>query len=147
MTNNIPTIVKQSLPALSGSALTYNPDKNVYLTMGYTSAAGNTYYKALRLSDRLIVTYNLGDGYCHTFLNGITLFCWDGRRAKIIGQRQWGGYNYCIFNERFARQQSIEMLKDYLAGQCKLSGQHVSNGQLLEFSRSLIDDTCCKQLV
>ena len=80
-------VAAKALPALSGSSLTYNPEKNVYLTLGYTSAAGNTYYRAIRLSKRLAVYYHIGEGYAHTFLNGITLFCWDGQKAKIIAQK------------------------------------------------------------
>ena len=74
MNTSLALIAAKALPALSGSSLTYNAEKNVYLTLGYTSAAGNTYYRAIRLSDRLAVYYHIGQGYAHTFLNGITLF-------------------------------------------------------------------------
>ena len=66
-------IAAKALPALSGSTLTYNAEKNVFLTQAYTSLANNTYYKAIRVSDRLAVAYNIGEGYKYTFLNGITL--------------------------------------------------------------------------
>ena len=82
MSTSLALVAAKALPALSGSSLTYNPEKNVYLTLGYTSAAGNTYYKAIRLSDRLAVYYHIGEGYAHTFLNGITLFAWNGRRTS-----------------------------------------------------------------
>ncbi|MBQ6063627.1 MAG: hypothetical protein IJK87_08365 [Prevotella sp.] len=140
------TIVAKSLPALSGESLTYNAAKNVYLTLGYTSAAGNTYYKAIRLSNRLAVFYNIGQGYARTFLNGITLFCWDGTKAKIIGQKFWGGSNWRDFSEYFAKEQSILMLKDFLEGQLKLQGAYVSEQDLLAFSRSAIEETQRKQL-
>ena len=39
----------KALPALSGASVTYNPEKSVYLTLGYTSAAGNTYFKGSTL--------------------------------------------------------------------------------------------------
>lgn len=71
MSTALALVAAKALPALSGRSLTYNPEKNVYLTLGYTSAAGNTYYKAIRLSDRLAVYYHIGEGYAHTFLNGI----------------------------------------------------------------------------
>ena len=70
MNTSLALIAAKALPALSGSSLTYNAEKNVYLTLGYTSAAGNTYYRAIRLSDRLAVYYHIGQGYAHTFLNG-----------------------------------------------------------------------------
>jgi len=144
--NSISTVAAKALPALSGSSVTYNPEKNVFLTMGYTSNAGNTYYKALRLSNRLAVYYDLGEGYAHTFLNGITLFAWDGQKANIIGQKFWGGSNWVCFSEQFAKEQSILMLKDYLAGQAKAMGCFVPDSQLLGFSREMVEETHQKQL-
>ena len=134
-------LVERALPALSGASVTYNPEKNVYLTLGYTSAAGNTYFKAVRFSDRLAVHYDIGEGYAYTFLNGITLFAWDGSKAVIIGTKMWGGCgNWVCFSERFAMEQTILMLKNYLEGQAKAIGQSVSDQQLLAFSRQMVDD-------
>lgn len=144
--NALATIAAKALPALSGSSLTYNPDKNVFLTQGYTSAAGNTYYQALRISDRLAVFMEMGDGYAHTFLNGLKLFCWDGKEAKLIGQRHWGGSNWVRFSEQFAKDQSVQMVKDFLEGQLKLQGQRVDERQLLDYSRSLVEETRVKRL-
>ena len=84
MNTALALVVAKALPALSGSSLTYNPEKNVYLTLGYTSTAGNTYYRAIRFSDRLAVFYHIGEGYAHTFLNGITLFATDRRQTLLL---------------------------------------------------------------
>lgn len=146
MNNALSLVAAKALPALSGSSLTYNAEKNVYLTLGYTSAAGNTYYRAIRLSNRLAVYYDIGEGYAHTFLNGITLFCWDGQKAKIIAQKFWGGYDWRSFTEQFAKEQSILMLKDFLTGQAKALGAQVSEQQMLSFSREMIEETQRKQL-
>ena len=146
MSTELALVAAKALPALSGSSLTYNPEKNVYLTLGYTSAAGNTYYRAIRFSKRLAVYYHIGEGYAHTFLNGITLFCWDGQKAKIIAQKFWGGCNWRCFSEQFAKEQSIIMLKDFLAGQAKALGSQVSEQQMLSFSREMIEETQRKQL-
>ena len=128
------------LPTLTRDQFTYNPEKNVFLTLGYTSAAGNTYYSALRVSDRIAVFYHLGQGYCYTFLNGITLFCWDGTHAKIIARRFWGGSDWRCFSEQFARSQSISMLAEYLVCQAKAIGACVSEQKLREEAERLIGD-------
>lgn len=140
------TIAAKSLPALSGESLTYSAAKNVYLTLGYTSAAGNTYYKAVRVSDRLAVYYDIGEGYAYTFLNGIKLFCWDGQRARLIAQKYWGGYDWRVFSEHFAKEQSILLLKDFLVGQLKLRGAYVSDQDVFAFARNMIEDTQRKQI-
>ena len=139
-------IVAKNLPALSGESITYNAAKNVFLSMGYTSAAGNMYYRAIRLSNRLIIYYDLGQGYLHTFLNGIKLYCFDGQKANLIAQKYWGGYDYRIFNEQFAKEQSIMMLKSFLEGQLKIQGARVSDQELICFARGMIEETQRKQL-
>lgn len=141
MNTALQNIATKALPALSGEVVTYNAAKNVFLTMGYTSAAGNMYYKAIRLSNRLMLYYEIGQGYAYTFLNGIKLFCFDGQKANLIAQKYWGGCDYRIFNEQFAKEQSILMLKDYLAGQLKAQGAYVSNHEILAFSRGMIEET------
>lgn len=147
MTNTtLQTIVAKNLPALSGDSITYNAAKNIFLTQGYTSAAGNTYYKAIRISDRLAVYYDLGQGYKYTFLNGIKLFCWDGQKAKVIAQKYWGGYDYRVFNEQFAKEQSVLMLSNFLAGQLKAQGAQVSNQEIFSFAYNMIEETQRKQL-
>lgn len=146
MNTAIATVAANALPALSGSSLTYNAEKNMFLTLGYTSQAGNTYYRAIRLSKRLAVFYHIGQGYAHTFLNGITLFCWDGQKAKVIAQKFWGGCDWRRFSEVFAKDQSIMMLKDYLIGQAKMLGTQVSEQQMLSFSREMIEETQQKRL-
>ena len=147
MTNTaLQTIVAKNLPALSGESITYNAAKNIFLTRGYTSAAGNMYYKAIRISDRLAVYYDLGQGYKYTFLNGIKLFCWDGQKAKVIAQKYWGGYDYRVFNEQFAKEQSILMLSNFLAGQLKAQGAQANNQEIFSFAYNMIEETQCKQL-
>lgn len=140
------TIVMRNLPALSGESITYNAAKNIFLSQGYISAAGNMYYKAIRFSDRLVVFYELGQGYKYTFLNGIKLFAFDGQKATLIAQKYWGSSNWVIFNEYFAREQSILMLKGFLEGQLKLQGAHVSDQEVMAYSRTLIEETQRKRL-
>ena len=147
MTNTaLQTIVAKNLPALSGDSITYNAAKNMFLTQGYTSAAGNMYYKAIRISDRLAVYYDLGQGYKYTFLNGIKLFCWDGQKVKVIAQKYWGGCDYRVFNEQFAKEQSILMLSNFLAGQLKAQGAQVNNQEIFSFAYNMIEETQRKQL-
>lgn len=146
MNTTLQTIATKALPALSGKQVTYNAEKNVFLTLGYTSAAGNTYYKAVRLSNRLVVYYDIGEGYAYTFLNGIKLFCWDGQKANLIAQKYWGGCDWQVFSERFAKEQSILMLKGFLEGQLKLQGAHVNDQELASFARGLVEETQCKQI-
>ena len=136
MTNTaLQLIAAKALPALSGESLTYNAAKNVYLTLGYTSAAGNMYYQAVRFSNRLAVYYDIGQGYARTF-----------QKAQLIAQKYWGGSDWRDFSEYFAKEQSILMLKGFLEGQLKLQGAQVSDQELASFARGMVEETQRKQL-
>lgn len=147
MNNSLELVANKILPALSGEKLTYNAQRNVLLTQGYVSAAGNLYYRAIRQSKRIAVFYDIGEGYCRAFLNGITLFTWDGVTPVMIAKKNWGGCaNYRFFSETDAREESIRMLTDYLAGQMKMMGKGMDAGQLSDLSRQIIDETRQNQL-
>ena len=147
MTNTaLQTIVAKSLPALSGESLTYSPARNMFVTPGYTCAGGNTYFKAIRFSDRLIIYYDLSQGYKHTFLNSIKLFCFDGYKSNFIAQKCWNGDDWKVFSEQFAKEQSILMLCNFLAGQLKAQGAQVSNQAIFSFAYNMIEETQRKQL-
>lgn len=146
MNTVLATVAAKSLPAMSGDIVTFNPEKNIYLSLGYTSAAGNVYYRVIRVSDRLAIYFHIGQGYAYTFLNGITLFAWNGQKANIIAQKFWGGSNWRVFNEQTAKTECILMLKNFLAGQVKALGATVPECQLLDLSRNMIEDTYQKKL-
>lgn len=135
MTTSLSTLVNQALPALSGSQLTYNQQHNIYLSNGYTSQAGNTYFMGLRLSDRIVITYDFGQGYAHLFLNGIRIYGFDGNSKRLIATRD---YYSVFFDEAFARQECREMIMEYLRGEMKLLNCEVNQAQLNEFSYRLV---------
>ena len=146
MRKDLVKFAAKALPSLSGSSLTYNAEKNLLLTLGYTSNSGNTYYRAIRFSDSLVVYYDLGEGYFYTFLNGITLYAWNGTSARLIAKKQWGGSDWRTFSESFAKQESIKMVKEYLASQAKCQGLTFSDSELLSFAQKAIEQTRQKRL-
>lgn len=132
---SLTTITNSLLPALSCSAVSYCKEHNIFLSKGYTSAAGNTYFQGLRLSDRLVVMYEFGQGWAHLFLNGIRLYCFDGKEKKLISHRC---YSCQYFNEAFARKECIGMLKNFICTQARMMGATVTPLLLAEFSESMI---------
>lgn len=138
MTNSLSRVVESALPALSGSNVTYNAQNHIFLTNGYTSAVGNTYYQGIRLSDRIIISYNIGEGYAYTFLNGVNVYGFNGREKRLIGSRSY----YCqCFSERYAKKEAMQIVMDYMKGQAKMLGASVDAHQLEQFSERLVEDT------
>ena len=127
---------------MSGSSVSYNEKHNIYLSNGYTSAAGNTYFQGIRLSDRLIVKYDFGQGYAYLSLNGIRLYCYDGYDTKLISSR--GYYSQC-WSESFARHECLDMLKDYLPSQTRMLRQSVPQSQIEDFASAMVKSVMATQ--
>lgn len=142
--NEIMIIADQALPATFKSVeLTFNAGKNIFLTQGYTSMAGNTYYQGVRFSDRIIITQQIGQGYAYTFLNGIRIFGFNGKETVIIAEKS---YHCCIYNEVFVKNESETLIKEFLRSQAKIAGSLICDNQLEAFSSQLVADTMKNQL-
>lgn len=147
MVNNISTVnsnaviinnvINQSLPALSGAKVSYDAERNLFVAEGWSSPANNYYYEALRVSPRLTMLYEIGVGYARTFLNGLRLYCHDGQKHKLIGQR-W--FSCCFLNEETARLTCADMLSDFLLTQQQMLNQNVTKRQLEPVVKALVAD-------
>lgn len=136
MTNqNLVRVVEHALPALSGSSVHYDANRNMICTSSYTSSAGNSYYQGIRLSDRLLINVDLGQGYSYLFMNGLKLYCFDGRNQKLIGSRLF--HSYC-YSDSAVTLESEEILFHYLKSQSGMIGASVSDSQLHDFSRAMV---------
>lgn len=140
--SSLARLVEKSLPAMSGSKVSYNSKNNIFLTSGYTSAAGNTYYQGIRLSDRIVVKYDLGQGYMYLFLNGIQIYGFNGTGTTLLASR---AFHCTCFSENFAKRQCVDMVMSYLKGQMKLAGTSVSESQLSQFADSLVGEAMRNQ--
>ena len=121
---------------MSGSNDSLNEGHDIHLTKGYTSAAGNTYFLGISLSDRLVVKYDLGQGYSFLYLNGIKLYGFDGKGTKLLASR---GYYCQCWNESFARNECKDMLKDFLLNQSMTLRETVPQDQIDDFADAMID--------
>ncbi len=144
MKNDIISLANKTMPAVFKNAeLTYNASKNILLTQGYTSQAGNTYFEGVRFSERIIITQQLGQGYCYLFLNGLKIYGYNGTEMTVIGEKF---YHCCCYNEEFIKQESEKMITEFLRGQAALSNSSMDDRTLETFSKSLVSETMKKQL-
>ena len=138
---SLTTLVNQVLPTTSGK-LVYNAEKKMFLTEGYTSAKGNTYFQGIQISDRVAVLYNVGvGGYgCKpTFLNGVTVYCFDGNEKKIIGKWCPPASSYAFYSDYYAKLVASKLLYDYLKSQMKIKGIQIGDQELSDFAIAQID--------
>ena len=139
MNSALSNFVNQMLPVASSSNLSYNASRNMYLTQGYTSGMGHTYFQGIQLSDRVAVVYNVGRGGYGSnplFLNGVTVYCFDGKDKKLIGS--WSPASWEFYSDSLARRVATELLFNYLQSQVKLQGSVIDTSVLKDFADAQI---------
>ena len=140
-TNNqslaLTTLVERALPSKSGT-VKYNSRSQMYETERYVSAAGNAYFRGIKLSDRIILEFCCGDGWYHRFVNSIRVYCFNGEDKQLIATRSY----YCqFFNDSFCYRECVEMLSNYLKSQAELVGGVVEDSTIQDFAKQLVAAT------
>jgi hypothetical protein len=144
MKNDIIALANKSMPAVFCNAeLTYNAAKNILLTQGYTSQAGNTYFQGVRFSDRIVITQQIGRGYCYIFLNGLKIYGYNGTEMTLIGERS---YDTCYYNDAFVQKESEGIIREFLKNQAILSNSYMEKTTIEKFSKQLVLETMKNKL-
>ena len=131
------TLVERALPTKS-EAVTYNLRTNMYETERYVSAAGNAYFRGVKLSDRIVLEFCCGDGWYHRFINCIRVYCFNGTQKQLVDSRT---YDRRIYSEQFFYKECVEMISKYLQSQAQLVGGVVEDSTIMDFSKQLIEST------
>ena len=131
------TLVERALPTKSES-VTYNVRTNMYETERYVSAAGNAYFRGVKLSDRIVLEFCCGDGWYHRFINCIRVYCFNGTQKQLVDSRT---YDRRIYSEQFCYKECVEMISKYLKSQAQLVGGIVEDSTIMDFSKQLIEAT------
>ncbi len=100
---------------VSGRNLNYSEASNAFLSDGYTSSAGNTYFNSVRLAEGVLIKEDVGQGYCHTFLNGLRIY--SLRDKTLIAEKNF----HCTYYSKYiVREEAKSMLFKTLKEAAKL---------------------------
>lgn len=138
MNNSLVVFVNQVLPQSSGSAVVYDNDRGLLRTATYTAAAGNTYYQGINISNRLIIKADIGEGHTYTFLNGVTVYAFNGNSSHIIGS--WNKTFPTSYSPHNMRCVALHIVLNYLLSQAAMRGNSVSESEVNDFAEQLVDE-------
>jgi hypothetical protein len=121
----------------------YSESQNMLVTKAYTSAAGNTYFNGIRLSDRIYIRIDIGIGYAYTFLNGLAIYANHKEEKKMVGNKS---YHSVVYSEARIKEDAKAIVKDKLVSEAKGQGLKLDENWLSNFVSSLVEDTYKNQI-
>ena len=94
----------------------WDEGQKMFICNEYESEKGHRYYIGIRFCDRIVIVEKVGLYYNCTYIDAIELYAFNGQKMELIQKRD---YDKAFRNEAFIRQESEQMVKDYLTGVMK----------------------------
>ena len=106
---------------------TWDDSQKMFICDEYESGNGHRYYRGIRFCDRIVVLEKVGLYHNWTYIDGIELYAFNGQKMELIQKRD---YDKVFRNEDFIRQESEQMVREYLTGVMKMQRISVSAEQI-----------------
>lgn len=114
----------------------WNEGQKMFISSEYESAAGNRYYKGLRFSENLVTIEIVGLYHTWTYIDGIEIYTFDGRKPRLVGKRK---YDKQFYDEDFIKEETIQMVQDYMKGQIKLQNTNVPAVRIEDQAKAIVN--------
>ena len=94
----------------------WDDSQKMFICDEFESGSGHRYYRGIRFCDRIVILEKVGLYHSWTYIDSIELYAFNGQKMELIQKRD---YDKVFRNEEFIRQESEQMVKDYLTGVMK----------------------------
>ena len=116
MTNSIAIFEKYGL---INSNISYSEVANAFVSTGYTSHAGNTYFNTIRVAEGILIKEDVGQGHTHPFLNGIKIYSIKDR--TLLADKS---FHTVFYSSRKVKDEAKKMLLIVLEEAAKNEGYY-----------------------
>ena len=114
----------------------WDEGQKMFICGEHESISGNRYYIGIRFCDRIVIVEKVGLYHNWTYIDSIELYAFNGQKMELIQKRD---YDKVFRNEVFIRQESEQMVKDYLTGVMKTQRIYMSVEQVATQASELIN--------
>ena len=114
---------------------TWDNSQKMFICDEYESARGYRYYRGIRFCDRIVILEKVGLYHSWTYIDSIELYAFNGQKMELIQKRD---YDKVFRNEAFIRQESEQMVKEYLMGVVKVQRTCVPAEQIAIQAQELV---------
>lgn len=132
--------INSILPSISNGEATYNDVAKMILGAGWQSQAGNVYQEGVRISDKIVVKYNIGHGFCYSFLNGVNIYGFDGKGMRLLASDN--SYYCCYWSEQTVKNETVRLLSNFFEDYCRANGCLENNrNSIRQIATQFVEET------
>ena len=100
----------------------WDDSQKMFICDEFESGNGHRYYRGIRFCDRIVILEKVGLYHNWTYIDSLELYAFNGKKMELVQKRD---YDKEFRNEEFIRQESLEMLKDFLTAVLKAQGSPI----------------------
>ena len=97
----------------------YSDSQKMFLSSHYTSAAGNMYYKGLRLSDRIVMVEKVGLYKNFSYIDSVEVYAFDGESKVLVGKVD---YDKVFYNVARIKEDTTAIIANSLESSARVVG-------------------------
>ena len=112
----------------------YSEGANAFIGNAFTSLAGNTYMNEIRLMEGLLIKEDVGQGYAHSFVNGIRIF--DIKSKQLLCERN---YHCTYYNQNYIKTEVRSMLTELLIAASRKEQLYLDLSDVEKHIESLVE--------
>jgi hypothetical protein len=128
-------LVLSAITGIQAGNVNFSTAINAFVGNGYTSAAGNHYYNALRFADGIIIKEDIGQGYLHQFLNGLKIYSLKDK--TLLAEETF----YCLkYSRECVQSHAKRMLLNQLNESARYNNFSFNNHEAEQIIARLIND-------
>lgn len=109
--------------------------QKMFICDEFESGNGHRYYRGIRFCDRIVILEKVGLYHSWTYIDSIELYAFNGQKMELIQKRD---YDKVFRNEAFIRQESEQMVKEFLTSVMKTQRICTPAEQIAEQASELI---------
>lgn len=114
----------------------WDNSQKMFIFDEYQSAQGYRYYRGVRFCDNIVIVEKVGLYHNWTYIDGIELYAFNGTKAELIQKRD---FVKVFRSEEFIRQQTMQMLNDYISGVMKAQRISIPQAEIEAKAKAYID--------
>lgn len=110
--------------------------QKMFICDEYESSNGHRYYKGVRFCNNVAIVENVGLYHSWTYIDSIELYAFNGKKLELIQKHD---YDKVFRKEELVRSESETMVRNYLTGAMKMQNVCISQQQITEYAKKLVD--------
>lgn len=114
----------------------WDEGQKMFILDSYESEAGHYYYEGIRFCNKIVIKEKIGLYHTWTYIDSLEIYAFNGTKLELIQKRD---FQKAFRYEEFVRNESEQMICDFLSGCMKAQGMTAQESVIRDEAKAIVD--------